>query len=292
MISLFVCFLCMPSFVSGSVHAALEVCAANLIPSLFPFIVLAGIMNTTGFMARLSARFGKSLGHLLGIRSESMYAVIMGSVGGFPIGAVCVRDLYESGHISKNEAERLLALSSNASPAFCISALGVSLFSDIAVGIKLYVCQLAAMIVIGLFLRKKRCSVSYASINSQKMRLSDAVTEAVATGGITMLKICSFAVFFAVLGDIVCTAVSHISGTVSAAVCASLCELTLAGRYALLLDGKMRAVLAAFAVGWSGLSVHMQTAAVLSSSSISLSLFRRAKLMQGIISAALMCVFT
>ena len=288
---LFLGFLCIPAEISKSVQSALKLCASSLIPSLFPFAVLTGIINGSGVLLKVSRTVGKPFERILGINAESVYALFMGSLGGFPIGAICVRDLHSAGRINYKEAARLTALSSNASPAFCIAVLGDSLFGDRALGVKLYICQVIPIILIGFITGRKYRKVMCTPLEKSVNPLSDVITDAIAGAGITMLKICSFAVFFAVIGEIFCTAVMRIFGVHAAAFFAAVCELTLAGRYACQLSLEAKSVVAAFAVGWSGLSVHMQTASVLSGSGISLSFYRYTKLIQGIASAILIYFF-
>jgi len=282
------CFLVFPERVSKSTGDALVMCAQKLIPALFPFAVLVGIINLSGAYEPISRLLGRPIAKLFGIAPSAVYAVLLGSVGGFPIGAVCVRSLYISGKIEKGDAERLLAMSSNASPAFCISAVGQAMIGNQGFGVRLYICQLCAMLVIGLFLRKGKCKMSVVPIELPNNSLSSILSSSIENAGMTMLKICSFAVFFAVIGDILCSFAKVCFGGTAACIIAVISELTLGVRYAMTFDGKAQAVFTAFAVGWSGISVYMQTSSVVSGTGLTLSIFRRAKAAQGIITAAFM----
>lgn len=284
--------LYLPAAAVQSAKSALNVCASSLIPSLFPFAVLVSIINSSGILIRMSEVMGRPLGFIFGVNADTAYVLLIGALGGFPIGAICVRDLYTAGRITADDASRLVAFSSNASPAFCIAVLGISLFGDRVLGIRLYVCQLIPLLVIAFFSRPRHGKSHSIAVIPKRKSISDIITNAISDSGTTMLKICSFAVFFAVAGDILCSAVIKLWGIHSASVCAALFELTLAGRYAASLGGKSAAILAAFAVGWSGISVHMQTASVLSESGISLSFYRKVKLVQGIACAILMYAVT
>ncbi|MBQ2765828.1 MAG: hypothetical protein IJF48_02455, partial [Clostridia bacterium] len=221
------------------------------------------------------------------IDEQCSYAVILGSLGGFPIGAICTNELYMSGVIDKSSAERLLTFTNNASPAFCIGAIGISLFSDAALGVKLYFCQLISAVIIGIVQRRscnstqriKKCTVS-------STHISDILTHSVTAGGETVFKICTFAIFFAVVGDALCIVSNRFFGDTTSAISAVLCELTLAARKCSELGGKAGYLMCAFAVGWSGISVHMQSASVLSKSRISMRRYLICKLCQG----ALCCI--
>jgi sporulation integral membrane protein YlbJ len=285
-------FLKSPGLAAASVRAALNICASGLIPSLFPYIVLVGIMNRSGLSDRLSCLVGRPFSFLFRIHPGAANAFFLGALGGFPIGAVCTGELYKNGTISKEEAERLCAFTGNASPAFCIGSIGSSLFGNPMLGIRLYLCSLTAAVIVGILLRigirSRRPSAAEVTLprcQEHPLSAADIITSAVSDGVTTMLKVCAFAVFFAVIGDAACLAVQTVSGEFAAAVCASLCELTLAGRRCAELGTPSSAILCAFAVGWSGLSVHMQTASVLSRSGIRLTKYTVWKLFQGLLSA-------
>ncbi len=284
-------FLRAPTLASKAAYAALKFCAVGLIPSLFPFIVLVGIINGSGLSFRISALIGKPIAWLLGLSPASAYAVVLGAIGGFPIGAVCTRELYEKGDISLCEAEHLCSITNNAGPAFCIGGIGAAMFGDTLFGVKLYLCQIAAALLIGLVLRgKKSKERALIPSSSKQKQISEIVTEAVANGGQTMLKVCSFAIFFAVIADAVCMIVEPTLGKGATALITSFCELTAACRRCAMLDGLTARALAAFSVGYSGLSVHMQVASILSGSGIKLSRYHVCKLISGILCMLLICV--
>ncbi len=283
-------FLRAPSLAAVSVKKALDVCATALIPSLFPFIVLVGMISGSGLSERIAAVIGRPVGMIFGIPDGAVSAVLLGCLGGFPIGAVCVRELYERGALSRGDAERIIGFVNNASPAFCIGTLGMSLFGSAELGVMLYLCQLAAALTVGLLGRRRHVSTAGAYV-SRTFSVADTVTQSVASAGLTMLKICAFAVFFAVLGDAVCMVAERFFGASAAAVCAAVCELTLAGRRLSTLSGMAPMVLGAFAAGWAGISVHMQTASVLSGSGIGMRRYYVSRLTVGGLSALYMLLW-
>lgn len=284
-------FLKSPSLAAESVKSALEVCAMGLIPSLFPFIVLTGMIISSGLSDKISHILGKPVAYLFGVDKDCACAVILGCLCGFPIGAVCTRELFASGKIEKSTAERLISFTNNASPAFCIGTVGLALFSDIGYGIRLYFCQLAAALLIGTVQRKPYKQSTHTPSSRSTQPLSDMLSVAVSEAGLTILKICSFAVFFAVVGDALAAVCSRFFGELAAALSAAFCELTLAGRRAASLEMKTARLIVAFAVGWSGISVHMQCASVLSGSGIGMKRYYISKLCQGVICTLIMLAF-
>ncbi len=280
-----------PDAARSSAKSALNVCAAGLIPSLFPFIVLVSLVNLSGLSGRIARFVGRPLGVMFGISPAAASAIILGTLGGFPTGAVCTRELYENGDITKSEAERLITFTNNASPAFCIGVVGASLFGDTAFGVRLYVCQITAALIIGIVQRKRACLAYQISRPFLGISVSDIINRAVSSSAATMLTICAFSVFFAVVGDALCITLYHCFGETVAALTGAIFELTLGARSCAALGDNVSYILCAFAVGWSGISVHMQISSILSGTKISMRRYYLCKLLQGILTASLICLF-
>ncbi len=280
-------FLRSPTAAKSSAKSALDLCAFGLIPSLFPFVVLISLLNLSGLSRRIANISGGLFGNIFGISPAAASAIILGSLGGFPIGAVCTRELYLGGEITKSEAERLITFTNNASPAFCIGVVGVSLFGDTGLGVRLYICQLTAAFTIGIIQRKKLSRTPIAKRIAKRPDISKILTAAISNGAQTMLTICAFAVFFAVVGDALCITLRHYLGDTVAVLVAAICELTLGTRQCAALSPRTARILAAFAIGWSGISVHMQISSILSDTKIAMRRYYLCKLLQGILTASL-----
>lgn len=97
-------------------RSGLDLCIKTVIPSLFPFFVLSTILTSSfsGCSHGLTDRFSK----LLGIPHTASSLLVPGFLGGYPVGAKCIGDLYHRKQIHQAEAERLLAFCSNAGPSF------------------------------------------------------------------------------------------------------------------------------------------------------------------------------
>ncbi|MCI8388540.1 MAG: hypothetical protein HFE63_08770 [Clostridiales bacterium] len=290
-IFLLIYFIKAPTMAAESVRNALEVCASRLIPSLFPFIALTGIMSSTGLLSAIAAIIGKPFERLFAINRTAAGVFLLGSIGGFPVGAIMSRDLYERGEITLDEASRLNSFSNNAGIAFCVGGIGASLYGNNAAGWQIYLSQLTAAMIIGIIQSRGKIPSSKSSSKPTSTNMQYSIGEllgrfadSVAKASMTMLKICAFAVFFAVIGDLLTEILGIYFGRYAAALGASFCELTLASQLAAGLGRIASLPMCAFAAGFAGLSVHMQVASVLSEK-LPIRRFMLAKLAQGILSA-------
>lgn len=297
---LFGYFIKSPILAQNSVRAALGLCAFSIIPALFPFTAVTRILISTGILKKLTAPINKPISYIFGIPEEAAYAIIIGAIGGFPLGAVCLKSLYDDGVISNSEAARLCAVSNNASPAFCIGAVGVAMFSDKAFGVKLYLCQLLAVIFLGIISRQKASPRTYMPKTQKSQPFSEAVCTSIIDSGAIMIKVCSFAIFFTVIGDAIGYALTNVfSGfRYINGLCAfvtAFFELTLACSKCTVAGVIFPKLICAFAVGFGGLSVYMQVSSVMTlgkENSIILKGYLKQKLLQGIISVVLMILFS
>lgn len=93
----------------------------KMIPSLLPFMILSGMMvrlNLTEYFAKILSPF---LTPLLRIRLNGIYAIVIGFLCGFPMGAKTIAELYSCGKLTKKEASFLLAFCNNIGPVYFIS---------------------------------------------------------------------------------------------------------------------------------------------------------------------------
>ncbi len=107
--------------------AGLEICLQTLVPSLFPFLFLS-ILLTVSLSGR-ELRLLAPLGRLLKIPMGAESILVIGLVGGYPVGAQCIAQAVQRGNISRENGKRMLAFCSNAGPAF-LFGMGSRLFAD------------------------------------------------------------------------------------------------------------------------------------------------------------------
>ena len=81
------------------------------------------------------------------------YAMLMGSISGYPSGAKIVTNFRQNNMCTKEECERLLAFTNNSGPLFIIGTVGISLFYDSLIGVLLFITHLLACLTVGILFR-------------------------------------------------------------------------------------------------------------------------------------------
>ena len=106
----------------GGAVEGIRLCLWTVIPSLFPFLLLSNriMAGISGVPFSALVPLGKLF--LLPRGLESI--LIPGFLGGYPIGAQCIAQVYRDGMISRRSAENMLAFCSNAGPAFLFGMVG------------------------------------------------------------------------------------------------------------------------------------------------------------------------
>lgn len=100
-----------------------------VLPSLLPFLILSSVLIRTGLFRYLNRLYAPFLCRLFHISEDGCYAVILGFLCGFPMGAKVIADLVRERCISSEEGNYLLGFCNNVSPAFflnyvCLLQLG------------------------------------------------------------------------------------------------------------------------------------------------------------------------
>ena len=73
-----------PQAVAGGISRGLSICSTVIIPSLFPFIVLAGFVTRSGIDAAVGRRLEKVTRFLFGLPGRCAAGILIGFVGGYP----------------------------------------------------------------------------------------------------------------------------------------------------------------------------------------------------------------
>lgn len=93
----------------------------TMIPALLPFMILSGIMIRMGLTEGFTSALYPILKPLYHVSPNACYAIIMGFLCGFPMGAKTIADLYEREMITEGEAKFLLAFCNNIGPVYFVS---------------------------------------------------------------------------------------------------------------------------------------------------------------------------
>lgn len=298
-------------FPSQSVTAAkngVELCLNVIVPSLFPFFALSTLCVELGMLSRLGRCLERVMYPLFHVGGGCSGAFLLGILGGYPVGARTAIALYQKGQCTKDEAERLLSFCNNSGPAFILGVVGAGIFSSSVAGLLLYGAHVLSSVLVGILFRgygNPKIKGTFSSTQSSvPISFADAFTASVKNAFSATLNICAFVIFFTVVIRLLFLSgvITYLAGFLSwllsdlgvkqdviESILTGLIEMT-SGVWSLrdmAASLGSRLCMAAFILGWAGLSVHCQVLSFIGQSGLSTRTYFFGKLLHGAISALL-----
>lgn len=259
-----------PTAVLSSMEEGLRLCARTVIPALFPYLVASELLVSSGAGERLAAVLAAPLRAVFGVSRCGAATYLMGLLCGFPVAARMGASYVSEGRMSAKEAQRLLCFANVPSAAFLINAVGVSLYGDLAFGRFLWLAAVGSAAFVGVLFR-------WLPPPAQPMEplLPSSVgrpcESAPARAASSLLTVVSTVLFFGALRGATQAMLAHtLDGTQAwhallRVLLAAFLEMTGGVAQAASLAQSQSAALCALsrplcaaAIGWGGLSVHVQ----------------------------------
>ena len=255
-------------------------CAEALVPSLFLFMALSSYIVKSGIAAFLSKPLGGAAKALFRLPPQSMAVILIGLIGGYPVGARCAAGLYEEGQLTEKEAEKTACIAVAAGPGFLLNFVGGALLGNPKAGALLLGAQVIGTLMSGFLIgRLTPHEASSEQKIAPKAAEKNLLTTCVADACDATLKMCGMVVIFAALTEVIASVCGDTAVTDMAS---AFIEITTGCHR---MCGKYPLYLIAFFIGFGGLSVHWQIFAGLGELSVNKSLFFLYRMIQGMITA-------
>ena len=288
-----------PAQAAAGAVAGLRMCGTAVIPALFPFFVLTRFLIALLKPPHAGKRLQKLTERLFGVGSACIPAILLSFIGGYPVGVSTVVSLYESGAISKRDAQRALVFCNNSGPAFFVGIIGNLILKSVRQGLLLYLIHCFCALLCGIFLARPSMSGftlhrSVPAVRSPAQAFQDAVAGSCAA----MLQISGLVILFSVLLSLLSTVgvfniLTQLPGGLTVAETEALvCGFLELSGGMLRLAGSGRAfVLCALLMGWGGLCVHMQAMSLWQTADLHPSGYFVSKVLHGLLSALFAAAF-
>ena len=129
----------------------------QLIPSLLPFMIcsnlLISLLDNTSSYREKERGFSKILQKITGLTPLGFYVLFMGHFCGYPAGGKITADLYTRNKISKKEADYLLMIANQSSPAFLASYFVSYILDQPKLIIPIFAIFYSSTIITAIFIR-------------------------------------------------------------------------------------------------------------------------------------------
>lgn len=175
------CFLYLLLFPKNAVNSArdgLLLWYNSVLPVLFPFMLLCSLILRLNLLESLPSAFYKPICRLFGCSCYGAFAVLVGFLCGFPMGAKITGDLLRQNKISRTEAKFLYGFVNNLSPGFILSYIAAEQLGDASLGLSLLVPILGSAILYGLLssIWFRRTNYTQHTLSESRQHTSDRST--------------------------------------------------------------------------------------------------------------------
>ncbi|MBQ9860553.1 MAG: hypothetical protein IJO76_07785 [Clostridia bacterium] len=276
-----------PAAASTGINRGLSVCTTVIIPTLYPFMLLAAWLSDSP-LCRQAGRLSTAVtGRLFGLPGCCGPAILLSMVGGYPAGALATARLREQGLVTDKQVAQMTAFCVGGGPGFIISTVGAGLMGSTKAGILLYLSHIAVSLLIGIGLgrgQKSHATPVVSLLSSPRppaQMVADTCAALLTMSGFVVLSATVLSLWEAVGLP---HALHHLLGwqpAHSSALLAAVLEVS-CGCIALAGTGSLAPLWLSLCLSWGGLSVQGQLAAALKPYPVLTPAFWKWRLLHGV----------
>ena len=272
-----------PEAVSTGISRGLSVCGSVVIPTLFPFMLLGGLLAQSPLCRHPGRVSGWVAGRLFGLPACCGPVILLSMVGGYPAGMLAVAQLYRQGQIDREQTGRMSLYCIGAGPGFVINTVGVGLMGSRAAGVMLYTAQTAVSLGMGIWLGRGHRQT--ATGRGAALSADRSPHRVVGDTCGAMLVLCGYVTLAAMALSVAEAAGAFRYG--GAALSAAVAAVLEVSSGCVALAGLPLAPLwLSLALSWGGVSVQGQIASALPEERVLTRRFYAARVCHGLLSAA------
>ncbi len=285
--------LAYPAALSTGINRGLAVCSSVIIPTLYPFMLLSGLLADSSLCRRPGRLTIRLTRWLFGLPGCCGPAILLSLVGGYPAGALAIGRLRRQGLLTREQVRRMSLFCVGGGPGFIIGTVGSGLLGSTRAGVLLFAAHTAVSLLLGVWLsRGHRQEIipapTAAAIAPRPVAglMEDTCRALLAMCGFVLVASIALCLFEALgLPHRLYTLSGVPTGAWSAALSALL-EVS-SGCIALAGSGELAPLWLSLCLSWCGLSVQGQLAAALGERGCIGLRFWGWRLLHGLLSGAL-----
>lgn len=151
--SFIVCMVLFPTAVFQASKTGISAWWNVVFPALLPFFVSSELLMGYGVVSFMGVLLEPVMRPLFNLPGAASFVIAVGYTSGFPISASLSARLRKDKLCTRFEAERLMCFTNNASPLFMLVAVGVGMFHNPRLGVLIALSHYTASLILGLVLR-------------------------------------------------------------------------------------------------------------------------------------------
>ena len=187
----FILLIVFPQTAAAGVREGIQLCLQTVIPSLFPFSIITALLSAS--ISSFSIGRNSIISKLFGVPNHAAYLIVLGILGGYPIGAQSISTALRQGQLDRKTGARLMGFSNHAGPAF-IFGISMTLFQRKDIGWWIWFVQIFSCWIVSLLLRQEN-GVSTPRNSGPSISVISVLQSSVRT----MAVVCGWIILFRVL---------------------------------------------------------------------------------------------
>lgn len=269
--------------------------AECVLPSLFPFMIIALTLIKTGVAEKASLPLKRVTGFFR-LPPAAAVCFIISICSGYPAGSRTLLEFYERGALNESDVKKLSYLCSTSGPLFIIGTVGYKMFGDKTVGIKIFIAHMLVALAVGLALSlssKDKPATGYARAPVDKNLLWNTFYSAVISVAVAGGFIAFFFVFSQFMRDFnllypLEIIFNPLFGERTEAFVTGLLEATTGCGMLSSINDRLSVALAGFLITFGGVSIILQQLSYLVQANVSPLKFIAVKLLQATLAMLLL----
>lgn len=187
-----VVFLSNPNLIMDSVNYSVNVFLTNVLPSLFPFFILADALINYGYVYFLNRIF----------RFKYSYLILLSLFSGLPSNAKYIGKLLENGAISVHDAEVMMAVTFFPNPMFVVGSVGTLMLGSTKLGMIMLGSIYISNFIIYLF-NYNNLNKSNINFSNNRLNFTSLIRSSVINNAKTLVVILGTIVIFTTLSNVI-----------------------------------------------------------------------------------------
>ncbi len=181
--------------VSEGVIASIFRCFNIIIPSLFAFMAVSGIIIKSRLYCYISKPFHIISRYLLKLPDNLFFIFVLGNVCGYPIGIKLLSQMVKEEKITARTAEIMSCYCYAGGPAFLSGAVGLAVFGNKNVGLIIFVSILISNVIMAVILNRIY-KINDDNTQSSFNFSSDIIIDSAVDAGKSLFTMCILIVLF------------------------------------------------------------------------------------------------
>lgn len=198
-----------PSDAFAAAQSGLHLWFDTLIPTLLPTMIFSNLLIQLDLVQCFVRFLSPITARLLHLSTYGTYALFIGFLCGFPMGAKTIYDLQKNGQLSKEEASYLLPFVNNVSPMFLINIVVFQIIKDSSYLLPTLLIVYGAPIIYGILtnqIYRQKISLADTVYKKQASKIQvhfELIDACIMNAVFTILKLGSYVILFSILSRLI-----------------------------------------------------------------------------------------